>query len=123
MTAIASVKFPEKVFLHGEYAQLQLAGKSVAVNHFHHIAEDLAASGRYEWVFYGHNHLAADRLVSGGEGHTRLLNPGTLMGMALGPDGPYRVPPTAAVVDLDTQSVSWVQVDPYGSAVTPWELS
>jgi uncharacterized protein len=67
--------FPN-VTLHGEVAKLELGGLRVALNHYPEIAEDLAASGRYDAVFYGHNHRhKIERL-----GDCDLVNPGEIMG-------------------------------------------
>jgi uncharacterized protein len=67
--------FPQ-VALHGEIAKLELGGLRLALNHYPEIAEDLAASGRYDAVFYGHNHLhKIERL-----GDCDLVNPGEIMG-------------------------------------------
>ncbi len=64
------------VTLHGELAELDLGGRRIAVNHYPHIARQLAESGNYDAVFYGHDHTAhVERL-----GDTLLLNPGEVMG-------------------------------------------
>lgn len=67
--------FPQ-VALHGEIAKLELGSLRIALNHYPEIAEDLAASGRYDAVFYGHNHRhKIERL-----GDCDLVNPGEIMG-------------------------------------------
>ena len=62
--------------LHGELAELTLGGRSVAVNHYPPIAQGLAASGRYDAVFFGHSHEQCQAEVGG----ALLLNPGEVMG-------------------------------------------
>lgn len=64
------------VELHGDTAELALGGKKIAVNHFPQLAEGLAATGKYDAVFYGHDHTPAQRQV----GETLLANPGEVMG-------------------------------------------
>jgi hypothetical protein len=64
------------VTLHGQYAELLLDGRRVAVNHYPKIARRLAESGQFDLVCYGHNHLAAVEAV----GVTVLANPGEVMG-------------------------------------------
>jgi uncharacterized protein len=64
------------VTLHGAFAQLELGGRRVFVNHYPPIAEGVAAGGKYDLVCYGHDHQAVIRQV----GPTLLLNPGEVMG-------------------------------------------
>lgn len=88
----------EQVTLHGEWAQLELGGRRLAVNHYPEIATQLAASGRFDWVFYGHDHKAHDQRLDG----CRLFNPGELMGR-FGRS-------TLALVDLAANEVETVEV-------------
>jgi putative phosphoesterase len=67
----------EKIFLHGDFAHLELDGVRVAVNHYPEIARGLAATGTYDLVCYGHDHTVHQSRV----GDCVLLNPGELMGM------------------------------------------
>lgn len=64
------------VTLHGQYAELELAGRRVAVNHYPEIARRLAESGQFDLVCYGHNHVAQVEQM----GMTVLANPGEVMG-------------------------------------------
>lgn len=64
------------VTLYGQYAELSLDGRLVAVNHYPEIARRLAESGQFDLVCYGHNHLAAVEQV----GRGLLANPGEIMG-------------------------------------------
>lgn len=66
----------DNVTLHGQYAELDLGGLKIAANHYPEIARDVAASGQYDVVCYGHDHQLHQAQV----GHTLLLNPGELMG-------------------------------------------
>lgn len=66
----------DNVTLHGELAEITLDERRVAANHYPHIAQGLAASGRYDAVFFGHSH---ERHLSRA-GNTLLLNPGEVMG-------------------------------------------
>lgn len=62
--------------LHGQFAELELDGLRIAVNHYPEIARGLAAGGQYDVVCYGHDHtLHEERL-----GETLLINPGEIMG-------------------------------------------
>lgn len=66
----------ETVTLHGDFAELKLGGRSIAVNHYPGIAAPLAASGMYDAVFHGHDHTPREERI----GPTLLLNPGEVMG-------------------------------------------
>lgn len=67
----------DHVHLHGEVAKLELDGVRIAVNHFPEIAIDMADSGNYDVVCYGHDHTAHEEY----KGECLLLNPGELLGM------------------------------------------
>jgi putative phosphoesterase len=64
------------VILHGEFGELALGGRKIAVTHYPRIASPLAGSGEYDAVFYGHDHTAN----AAQRGATLLLNPGEVMG-------------------------------------------
>jgi len=64
------------VELHGELARLELGEMRIAVNHYPEIAAEIAHGGRFDAVFYGHNHHhAIDRVAD-----CDLINPGEVMG-------------------------------------------
>lgn len=65
----------DNVTLHGELAELTLAERRIAVNHYPHIARGLV-SARYDAVFFGHSHERHLARV----GEVLLLNPGEVMG-------------------------------------------
>jgi len=65
------------VTLYGDHAEMELAGRRIAIVHYPRLAEGLAALGVYDLVCYGHNHKAnVER-----RGKTLLVNPGEVMGM------------------------------------------
>ncbi len=66
----------EYVTLHGEFGELELGEKHIAVTHFPRIARPLADSGVYDLVCYGHDHQYH---ISRKE-RTTLINPGEIMG-------------------------------------------
>jgi putative phosphoesterase len=63
--------------IHGEFAELQIGGLRIAMNHYPEIGKALAESGVYDLVCFGHNHTASQDNVN----KTVLLNPGELMGL------------------------------------------
>jgi putative phosphoesterase len=87
------------ITLHGNLAELKLAGTSIAVNHYPEIARALACSGNCDLVCFGHTHLAHEEQID----QCLLLNPGELMGM----NGAA----TFAWFDTETRGVEFVQVD------------
>jgi putative phosphoesterase len=70
-----SNKFPH-VNLHGDFAELELDGRQVAVTHYPQIAQALAQGGSYDLVCHGHSH---ERIVEQA-GKTLRVNPGEVMG-------------------------------------------
>lgn len=67
----------KNVFCHGDEGSLEIDGKKTAFCHYPAQAEKSAQTGKYDLVFYGHNHTPWEKTV----GKTRLLNPGTLAGV------------------------------------------
>ncbi len=86
------------VTLHGMLARLELGGVRVAMNHYPEIAQDLARSGQYGLVCYGHDHTLHQSEIDG----CVLLNPGEMMGM----NGRS----TLALVDLPAMEVKIIEV-------------
>jgi len=67
----------EHVTLHGIYAEVECAGRQIALIHYPEPALRIAQSGQFDLVCYGHNHTAKSEQL----GHTFLVNPGEVMGM------------------------------------------
>jgi hypothetical protein len=80
--------------LHGQFADLEIGGLRIAVNHYPDIARGLAASNAYDVVCYGHDHRLHQETI----GATLLLNPGEIMGR-LGRC-------TYMILDTDTRAVT-----------------
>jgi uncharacterized protein len=64
------------VTIHGEMADLTLDGKRIAVHHFEDVGRLIAASGQFDAVCCGHNHVYEIERV----GRTLRINPGEIMG-------------------------------------------
>src|SRR5205823_11082435 len=62
--------------LHDRFGHLKLAGKQIAWLHGDKpdLKHDLEMSGHYDYLFYGHTHIAEQHLV----GKTLVINPGAL---------------------------------------------
>ncbi|RBP46333.1 hypothetical protein DES53_102722 [Roseimicrobium gellanilyticum] len=64
------------VTIHGQLAEIEVAGRKVALNHYPDIARRLAESGAYDAVFSGHDHKRYIHKI----GRTLWANPGEVMG-------------------------------------------
>jgi putative phosphoesterase len=84
--------------LHGLTAKLELSGTSIAAAHYPFVARDLAESGEYDLVCFGHSHVPHEEWV----GDCLLLNPGEIQGV----HGKC----TMAVVTLPERSVVWIEL-------------
>lgn len=86
------------VNIHGDLAEMEMGGRSVAVTHYPEIGRALARGGTYDLVCFGHSH---EQVVEQA-GRTLLLNPGEVMGR-LGPS-------TYALYDTETGTAEIVEV-------------
>ncbi len=73
--AATAANFPH-VRLYGEYAELELDGKTFSVNHFDGIGRAIAKGEKYDVVCFGHNH----RFEIVPSGRTLVINPGEIFG-------------------------------------------
>ena len=64
------------VTLHGQFCELELDGRRVAVTHYPEIGKALARGGGYDLVCHGHSHK---RIIKQ-EGDALRVNPGEVMG-------------------------------------------
>jgi putative phosphoesterase len=81
ITTVAG-KYPH-LHVHGEFFASEFEGVRVAVNHFDYLARPIAASGQFDVVCFGHNHVHEITPV----GKTLAINPGSIMGATFAPDG------------------------------------
>ncbi|MEO8663700.1 MAG: metallophosphoesterase [Bryobacteraceae bacterium] len=96
-------KADARVQVHGEFLELTLDGKRIAVQHFDNIARPMALSGEYDLVCYGHNHRFHVTRVGG----TLAVNPGPIMGAGgFSADGWQDVPATFVIYDTATGEVA-----------------
>ena len=75
--------FPQ-VKHYGDVGKITLDGKHIAFVHYPKEAKELARSGSYDYVFYGHTHKPWEETVSLGfktQANCRVVNPGTLAGL------------------------------------------
>lgn len=95
-------KYPH-VRLHGEFFQDVLGGRRIAANHYDNIARAIAASGDYDVVCYGHNHVY--RIEQAGS--TLTINPGAIMGYHP-VDGD--IPATFVLYETETGAVERIEL-------------
>lgn len=68
--------FPENIIFTSDFGEIELEKRKIAFAHNNRIAKDLAESGKYDMVFYGHTHTPWEKKV----GNTVFLNPGEVAG-------------------------------------------
>ena len=76
----------DNLHLHGaSLAQLELGGRRIAMQHYPELARGLAATGDFDAVFYGHDHVAHQERLEVGSRDVLRANPGTLAAMGKPP--------------------------------------
>ena len=66
----------QQVTLHGQYAELEIGGRKIAINHYPDISKRVAESGAFDAVFSGHDHQRYVHQI----GDAIWANPGEIMG-------------------------------------------
>lgn len=94
----------DHVHLHGELFTGEIGGKRVAANHYPEIAREIAASGDFDLVGYGHNHTYQIETI----GKTLTINPGALMGYD--PLNGVDIPSTYVIYTAETGEAAGYQV-------------
>jgi putative phosphoesterase len=91
------------IHVHGEFFRGEFDGRHFAANHFDNIAREIARSGEFDVVCYGHNHVYdVSRL-----GRTLAINPGAIMGAKFAADGMRTdVPSTFVIYDTAADAAS-----------------
>ena len=85
-----------QISLHGEFFRAEFDGKAVAAQHYDNIARPLAASGEFDLVAFGHNHVYEIARA----GRALLVNPGPIMGAKFDAAGvSIGVPSTFVIYD------------------------
>jgi len=96
---------------HGMDAGLELGGRRIFLVHYPHYARAMAATGDWDLVCCGHDHEARIETVQNVKGgSTRLVNPGTVGGVA--------APATYVLGDLETMAFSIHDVEPEPAAAS-----
>jgi putative phosphoesterase len=99
--------------LHGEFCELERAGKRLAVNHFDSIARPIAEGGDYDYVCFGHNHdFEITRY-----GKTLALNPGSIFGARFGGGKREDTDSTFLVLEVERGIATGYQIPRHGDTV------
>ena len=85
--------------IHGEQGEVEIDGKKIGWVHYPNIAQEMAESGKYNAVFYGHDHKAWEKKV----GDCMLRNPGTLAGLF--------AKPTFAIYDTENNNAELILIE------------
>jgi uncharacterized protein len=85
--------------IYGEQGEIELGGKKIGWVHYPDVAQEMAESGKYDAVFYGHDHKAWEKKV----GTCTLRNPGTLAGLF--------AKPTFAIYDTETNQAQLILIE------------
>jgi hypothetical protein len=103
----ANARYYENIRLHGEIFRGEFDGKRFAMNHYDSIACSLAASGEFDVVCYGHNHVFDIARI----GNAMAINPGAIMGATFAPDGTRtNVPSTFVIYETITGRAAQFEV-------------
>lgn len=93
--------------LHGEYAELTLERRRVALTHYPLYGQALARTGDYDAVFSGHTHEAAIETHGG----CLWVNPGEVLG--------WRGGPSCAIYDTETNSAEIIRLEVVAPPIPP----
>lgn len=88
----------KNVTLHGDAGDFMIGERRLAITHFPMLASNLAHTGRYDAVFYGHTHVQSEEKVNG----TLLANPGEVVGR--------KGRPGCAVYDSEQNSIEFLRL-------------
>jgi len=81
------------------FGELNIDGKAVAFVHYPDKAKELAKSGKYDFVFYGHTHKPWEETI----GQCKMLNPGNVANELY--------PPTFAIWNTENNEFELVRVN------------
>ncbi len=84
--------------LHGEWAEIEVDGRAVALTHYPFYARALARTGDYAAVFCGHTHERREERL----GDALLANPGEILG--------WKGSPSYALWDTARNAVTFVEL-------------
>lgn len=72
----SSEKKYKKTFIYKNFGEVEISRKKIAFTHFPDEAKELCATGKFNFVFYGHTHKPWEENIGG----CKMLNPGNVAG-------------------------------------------
>jgi putative phosphoesterase len=103
----------DHIRIHGEWFRGEFDGRRFAANHYDNIARAVAASGEFDVVCYGHNHVYDVSRA----GRTLAINPGSIMGATFAADGIRTdVPSTFVIYDTASGEAAGFEISAAGHA-------
>lgn len=81
-----------------DFGETEIANKKIAFVHFPNVAKKLAATEKYDFVFFGHTHKPWEEMI----GKCKILNPGNVTGDLY--------PPTFAVWNTEDDKFELVRI-------------
>lgn len=108
ITSIAN-RYKERVHLYGEFGDFMIDGQRFAIHHFNNVAKEIAFSGNFDVVCFGHNHQQEITEIQVGEKKVCLINPGPIMGVKFDAD-PIAIPSSFAIYDTETRQAEIVEI-------------
>ncbi len=82
-----------------EPKEIELGGKRILIKHYHHFVEEIAKSGSYQLILFGHTHQPRIEKM----GNTLIVNPGECCGWVTGRA-------TVALVDTDSMEAELLEL-------------
>lgn len=106
ITSKASSK--ANIHLAGEIFRGIFEGRRLHMNHFDYLGRDIASSGKYDVVCFGHNH----EFEISSNGECLVLNPGPVMGAKFSGGKWEDVTPTFIVYETRVNKAQRFEIDP-----------
>jgi hypothetical protein len=82
-----------------EFSKTEIEGKLIAFVHYPDKAKELARSGKYDFVFYGHTHKPWEETID----NCKILNPGNVAGEIY--------PPTFCIWDTNIDNFNLIRIN------------
>jgi putative phosphoesterase len=93
------VKDYENTKIFTEYGEVKIDGKKIAFVHYPNVARELAATGKYEFIFYGHTHKPWTEKTK----NCTILNPGNVANEIY--------PPTFAAWETENNNFELIRIN------------
>jgi uncharacterized protein len=92
------IKKYKNSLIYENFGEIELDGKKIAFVHYPNVARELAATGKYAFVFYGHTHMPWMETIE----KCKIINPGNVAGEIY--------PPTFAVWNTENDKFELIRI-------------